>query len=204
MLLESQKNVILIMYDDLRPELSIYGKRHMHTPNFERLANKSVVFEKAYAQVAVCNPSRASLLTGLRPDHIKVVDFQADWRPHITIPSHLISEGYKTAGVGKIFHWESDEKHIWTEEQVGGERKSFQDTAAGRGTGHAGDTSVPAAAAHVAGLEAPVSLACNPGVNVKQPRNVDASTATTAATGASKPRQRSVGPQGACSACAVS
>ena len=109
------------MYDDLRPELSIYGKKHMKTPNFQRLAAKSVVFEKAYAQVAVCNPSRASLLTGLRPDIVRVVDFKADFRPHITIPTHLISEGYKTAGVGKIFHWESNEKHIWSEEQVGGE-----------------------------------------------------------------------------------
>jgi hypothetical protein len=57
-------NLLMIMFDDLRPELSIYGRSHMITPNFERLANKSVVFDYAFCQVAVCNPSRDSMLTG--------------------------------------------------------------------------------------------------------------------------------------------
>ena len=63
-----RSNVLFIIYDDLRPELSIYGKPHMITPNFDRLAKKSVTFDLAFCQVAVCNPSRDSLLTGLRPD----------------------------------------------------------------------------------------------------------------------------------------
>ena len=61
-----QTNLLFIMYDDLRPELSIYGRDHMITPNFERLAKRSVVFDYAFSQISVCNPSRDSMLTGLR------------------------------------------------------------------------------------------------------------------------------------------
>jgi len=57
-------NLLFIMFDDLRPELSIYGRHHMITPNFERLAKRSVVFDNAISQISVCNPSRDSLLTG--------------------------------------------------------------------------------------------------------------------------------------------
>lgn len=64
-------NFLLIMFDDLRPELSIYGNEGMITPNFERLAKRSVVFDYAFCQVSVCNPSRDSLLTGLRPDTVR-------------------------------------------------------------------------------------------------------------------------------------
>ena len=63
-------NLLLIMFDDLRPELSIYGRDNVITPNFERLAKKSVVFDHAFSQIAVCNPSRDSMLTGLRPDTV--------------------------------------------------------------------------------------------------------------------------------------
>jgi hypothetical protein len=84
-----QSNLLFIMFDDLRPELSIYGRDHMITPNFERLAKKSVVFDYAYTQIAVCNPSRDSLLTGLRPDTVGTYNFQHSFRPHISIPSQL-------------------------------------------------------------------------------------------------------------------
>ena len=108
-----QTNVLFIMYDDLRPELSIYGKKHMKTPNFERLASKSVVFDNAYCQISVCNPSRGSLLTGLRPDTVKMYAFGSDFRPHISLPTRFLQSGYKTAGVGKVFHWEDDDSIIW-------------------------------------------------------------------------------------------
>ena len=68
----SGKNLLFIMFDDLRPELSIYGHNYMITPNFERLAKRSVVFDYAFCQIPVCNPSRNSLLTGLRPDTLGV------------------------------------------------------------------------------------------------------------------------------------
>jgi iduronate 2-sulfatase len=65
------------MFDDLRNELSVYDREHMITPNFERLAKRSVVFDKAFVQVSVCNPSRDSLLTGLRPDTVGTYGFQS-------------------------------------------------------------------------------------------------------------------------------
>ena len=66
----SKLNLLFIMFDDLRPELSVYNQHHMITPNFERLANRSVIFDKAFCQIAVCNPSRDSLLTGIISIHL--------------------------------------------------------------------------------------------------------------------------------------
>jgi arylsulfatase A-like enzyme len=108
-----QTNLLFIMFDDLRPELSIYGKYHVTSPNFERLAKKAVVFDQAYCQVAVCNPSRDSLLTGLRPDTTGTYAFQTDWRPHLVLPTRLKRSGYKTMGFGKILHWDEVDEETW-------------------------------------------------------------------------------------------
>lgn len=75
-----RKNVLFVMTDDLRPELSVYGRPAI-TPNFDRLAGMSTVFERAYNQDPICNPSRASLLTGRRPDTTQVWLFEADPPP---------------------------------------------------------------------------------------------------------------------------
>ena len=108
-----QTNLLFIMFDDLRPDLSIYGKSHMITPNFDRLAAQSVIFDHAVCQVAVCNPSRDSLMTGLRPDSVGTYGFQHSFRPHMTLPSQLSKSGYNTAGIGKILHWDGNDKGIW-------------------------------------------------------------------------------------------
>ena len=109
----TKTNLLFIMFDDLRPELSCYGKKEMITPNFERLAARSVVFDLALCQIAVCNPSRDSLLTGLRPDTTGTYGFQSSFRPHMVLPAVLGQYGYKTASYGKIFHWETDDRAIW-------------------------------------------------------------------------------------------
>lgn len=121
-----QSNLLFIMFDDLRPELSIYGRDYMITPNFERLAARSVVFDNAHAQISVCNPSRDSLLTGLRPDTVGTYGFQSSFRPHLTIPSRLASAGYETASYGKIAHWESSDRHIWTLDHWDGDWYEYQ------------------------------------------------------------------------------
>eukprot|EP01035_Chromulina_nebulosa_P032578 gene32578-43527_t len=108
-----QSNLLMIMFDDLRPELSIYGRDYMITPNFERLAKRSVIFDYAYAQVAVCNPSRDSMLTGLRPDTVGTYNFQHSFRPHLVLPTQLARSGYNTAGIGKLLHWDGPDKDIW-------------------------------------------------------------------------------------------
>lgn len=109
-----QTNLLMIMFDDLRPELSIYGRKHMITPNFERLAARSVTFDQAYCQLAVCNPSRDSLLTGLRPDTVGTYGFQSNFRPHLVLQTQLVRSGYNTAGYGKISHWESFDPEVWS------------------------------------------------------------------------------------------
>uniref|UniRef100_A0A1X7TB52 Sulfatase N-terminal domain-containing protein n=1 Tax=Amphimedon queenslandica TaxID=400682 RepID=A0A1X7TB52_AMPQE len=63
-----KKNVLFFAVDDLRPELNAYGFDFIKSPNIDTLASKSMLFERAYCQIAVCSPSRASLLTGRRPD----------------------------------------------------------------------------------------------------------------------------------------
>lgn len=104
------------MFDDLRPELTVYNRFHMIDPNFQRLANRSVIFDKTFAQIAVCNPSRDSMLTGLRPDTVGTYQFQSCFRPHLVMQNQFVKAGYTTAGYGKIAHWDGGDREIWSVE----------------------------------------------------------------------------------------
>ncbi|XP_027703003.1 iduronate 2-sulfatase [Vombatus ursinus] len=101
-------NVLLIIVDDLRPALGCYGEALVKSPNIDQLASRSVVFQNAFAQQAVCAPSRVSFLTGRRPDTTRVYDFNSYWRVHSgnysTIPQYFKENGYVTLSVGKVFH----------------------------------------------------------------------------------------------------
>ncbi|XP_072482738.1 iduronate 2-sulfatase isoform X2 [Notamacropus eugenii] len=101
-------NVLLIIVDDLRPALGCYGEALVKSPNIDQLASHSVVFQNAFAQQAVCAPSRVSFLTGRRPDTTRVYDFNSYWRVHSgnysTIPQYFKENGYMTLSVGKVFH----------------------------------------------------------------------------------------------------
>jgi len=101
-------NVLFIAVDDLRPELGCYGAKHMKTPNVDKLAAAGMLFERAYCQVAVCNPSRSSVLSGTRPDTTGVLDNQHFLRPNmpdvLTLPQHFKNHGYTSLSLGKIFH----------------------------------------------------------------------------------------------------
>jgi len=119
-------NLLFIIFDDLRHQLSMYGQKYMMTPNFERLASKSIIFDNAYCQIAVCNPSRDSLLTGLTPDTVGTYSFQWSFRPHIVIPAHLSNSGFNTAGFGKVLHWEGTDTKIWNHRQFDGDWYDFQ------------------------------------------------------------------------------
>lgn len=102
-------NVLFIMMDDLSNVESIYGHPLVKTPNFERLANRGVKFNNAYCQFSLCNPSRASLMTGLNPDRTGVYDLQVFFRKNIpdvvTLPQLFQKNGYYAARVGKIYHY---------------------------------------------------------------------------------------------------
>jgi iduronate 2-sulfatase len=100
-------NILFIMADDLRPELASYGSPAL-TPNLDRLAARSVRFERAYCQQALCNPSRSSMLTGCRPDTLGLwcnsIHFR-ELKPDVmTLPLWFKEHGYTTRDCGKIFH----------------------------------------------------------------------------------------------------
>jgi iduronate 2-sulfatase len=105
--LAARPNVLFIMADDLRCDLGCYGGPAL-SPNIDRLAERGTLLRNAYCQQALCNPSRSSLLTGLRPDTLGLwcnsIHFR-ELRPTVvTLPEHLKRHGYTTRDVGKIFH----------------------------------------------------------------------------------------------------
>jgi iduronate 2-sulfatase len=101
-------NVLFIVVDDLRPELGCYGVDGVVSPNIDRLADKGMLCRHAYAQYPVCNPSRASFLSGKRPDEIGIVSNTVPFRKVlpdlVSLPQLFRQNGYFTAGIGKIFH----------------------------------------------------------------------------------------------------
>ncbi|MBI1375370.1 MAG: sulfatase-like hydrolase/transferase [Phycisphaera sp.] len=118
-------NVLFIAVDDLRCDLNCYGVKYVHSPHIDRFASSAVTFTRAYVQVAVCNPSRVSVMTGLRPDTTKVWDLATEFRttaPNaVTIPQHFRAHGYYAVSFGKVFHnpWPDNvswsEPHRWPE-----------------------------------------------------------------------------------------
>ena len=106
--LAARPNVLFIAADDLRCDLGCYGHPLAKTPNIDRLADRGVTFDAAYCQQAVCNPSRASLLTGRRLDRLQIWDLPTHFRmAHpdvVTLPQQFKQAGWFTRDIGKIFH----------------------------------------------------------------------------------------------------
>ncbi len=107
-------NVLLIIIDDLRPQLACYCRDAMSTPHIDRLAAKGVKFNHAYCQYPVCNPSRSSFLTGLRPGELGIltneISLRKKWPNKVTLPQLFRNHGYYTAGLGKILHQGLDDE----------------------------------------------------------------------------------------------
>ncbi len=101
-------NVLFICVDDLRPELGCYGNREIKTPHLDEFSKNATIFTQAYCQTAVCAPSRASVMTGYRPDTTRVWDLKGKFRVNmpdvVTMPQHFHKYGYYTVSMGKIFH----------------------------------------------------------------------------------------------------
>jgi len=101
-------NVLFIAADDLRMNLGCYGDEIAVTPNIDKLATQSLVFDRAYCQFPSCNASRASILTGMRPDSISVWHLKDNFRKLnpdvVTLPQYMKEHGYHTESIGKILH----------------------------------------------------------------------------------------------------
>ncbi len=116
-------NVLMIVIDDLRTELGCYGAEGVHSPTMDKFAKRAMQFNRAYSQYPVCNPSRASFLSGLRPDEVGILSNTIPLRrvqpDLVTLPQLFRNNGYYTACVGKIFHLSIDDPD--------GKRRLFED-----------------------------------------------------------------------------
>ena len=114
-----QPNILFISIDDLRPTLGAYGDTIAVTPNIDQLAAEGMTFRQTFTQVAVCAPSRASLMTGLRPDSTHVWHLGDKFREinpsTVTMPQYFSKFGYHTVNLGKIFHNYMPDSISWDE-----------------------------------------------------------------------------------------
>ncbi len=119
---QESPNVLLIIVDDLRPQLGAYGFDVMRTPNIDRLAEEGLLFRRAYAQWPVCGPSRASLLSGLRPDTTGIYNngrrLDSADTEIVSLPAHFRRNGYRTLSVGKVYHSRNDDLGAWSEQPL--------------------------------------------------------------------------------------
>ncbi|MCA9179697.1 MAG: sulfatase [Planctomycetales bacterium] len=103
-----QLNVLMVCVDDMRADAGCYGHPQALTPHLDRLAARGMRFERAYCQQALCNPSRASLLTGRTPDSLQIWNLTKGLRSSdpnlITLPQLFRQHGYHTRGIGKVYH----------------------------------------------------------------------------------------------------
>ena len=113
-----KKNVLLLIVDDMRPELNCYGHADMVTPNMDALAAQGTLFTRAYCNIAVSGATRASLLTGTRPTRNTFQSahlYSQEQKPDkIGINEHMKANGYFTiVSNGKTFHYQDDHKAGW-------------------------------------------------------------------------------------------
>jgi arylsulfatase A-like enzyme len=113
-------NVLFIAVDDLRPELGCYGRPEIKSPNIDQLARSGLTFNRAYCNIPVCGASRASILTGIRPNRTRFVKYDC-WQDKevpgtVSLPMHFKNNGYTTVSLGKVYHHSEDGKGSWSQE----------------------------------------------------------------------------------------
>lgn len=120
---KKQPNILFIAVDDLRAELGSYGSNIVKSPNIDALSSQGIQFNRAYCQQAICGPSRASVMTGARPETIDVIDLFQDFRANrpsiVTIPQHFKENGYETVSLGKVYHGSyTDDEMSWSRKPI--------------------------------------------------------------------------------------
>ena len=114
----TKPNVLLIIVDDLRTNLGCYGDTMAVTPRIDALSKQGVTFDRAYCQQAICAASRASFLTGLRPETTGILDLDHPVRRTlpgvVTLPQIYREAGYQTVSIGKVYHHHDDDAQNWT------------------------------------------------------------------------------------------
>ncbi len=117
--LAQKPNILFVSVDDLGPILGAYDDAYVKSPNFDEFAKNGMTFRNTYCQSAVCAPSRASLMTGLRPDSTRVWHLGDKFRKinpaTVTMPQHFNKNGYYTVNIGKIFHNYMPDSISWDE-----------------------------------------------------------------------------------------
>lgn len=111
-----RRNLLLIVIDDLRPELGVYGGQAI-SPTLDSLANEGVRFDRAYTPISICNPARSAIFTGMHPDTTRVYDNSVQFRETlpdvVTLPQHFKDNGYHTEYYGKVFHAKRRDAPSW-------------------------------------------------------------------------------------------
>ena len=114
-------NILFIAVDDLRTELGCYGNEEIKSPNIDRLANEGILFRRAYCQEPICMSSRASLMSGLRPDTLRIFMNGSlnEYAPGVvTLNQHFQNNGYQIWASGKIYHHGIDRELQWGEKRI--------------------------------------------------------------------------------------
>lgn len=112
------KNVLFIIVDDLRPKLGCYGDEIAVTPAIDSLAKDATLFERAYCQYPICNPSRSSFMSGMRPDTTGIYGnnqpAHRELKDALVLNRYLSEEGFATRGLGKIYHSDDGPELTWS------------------------------------------------------------------------------------------
>lgn len=119
---DNRPNILFVIIDDLRPLIACYGDKTAVTPHLDKLAADGILFERAYAQYPICGPSRASFMSGMRPDTTNFMtngkDFTSEFPDNQTINRYFIKQGYSVFGAGKIYHSTSGSKQDWSKPYI--------------------------------------------------------------------------------------
>ena len=116
----NKPNVLFMAIDDLNDWVGCLGGHpDVKTPNLDRLASRGVLFTNAHCSAPACNPSRASLMTGILPSTSGIYKNPNPWRKSpvlenaVTIPQHFMAHGYTAVGGGKIYHGAFPDPPSW-------------------------------------------------------------------------------------------